>query len=114
MSSRRGWARTHRPASVSTFVTFLALAAGALALRFELRFPKLAPADWRRVFAHLLVSALIIQFPMLSGMQLLLANDGRSWFALAAVGIALPAIAYLFLSSIWVLRLAQRLLPGVR
>jgi hypothetical protein len=81
---------------------------------FELRFPKLAPADWRRVFAHLLVSALIIQFPMLNGMQLLLANDGGSWFALAAVGIALPAIAYLFLSSIWVLRLAQRLLPGVR
>ena len=103
-----------RAVSVSTFVTFLALGAGALALWVEARFPRLAPADWRRVFAHLVASALVIQFPMVSGMQLLLANDGAAWFALAAVGIALPAITYLFLSSIWVLRLAQRLLPGVR
>jgi hypothetical protein len=100
--------------SVSTFVTFLALGAGLLALWIEVRFPKLAPPGWRRVFAHLLVSALVVQFPMVSGMQLLLANDGASWFALAAIGVALPAITYLFLSSLWLLRLAQQLLPGVR
>jgi hypothetical protein len=100
--------------SVSTFVTFLALGAGALALWVEVRFPKLGPSDWRRVFAHLVASALVVQFPMVTGMQLLLANDGASWFALASVGVALPAITYLFLSSLWLLRLAQRLLPGLR
>lgn len=99
---------------VSTFVTFLALGAGALALWIEVRFPRLAPADWRRVFAHLLASTLVIQFPMVSVMHLLLHYDIRGTFVLAAVGIALPGITYLFLSSLWLLRLAQRLLPGVR
>jgi hypothetical protein len=100
--------------AVSTFVTFLALGAGALALWIEVRFPRLAPADWRRVFAHLLASTLLIEFPLVSAMHLVLEIDIRGAFVLAAVGIALPGITYLFLSSIWVLRLAQRLLPGVR
>jgi hypothetical protein len=87
---------------ISTFVTFLALGAGALALWIQVRFPRLAPSDWRVVFAHLLASVLVIE------------NENAGTFTLAAVGIALPAITYLFLSSLWLLRCAQQLLPGAR
>jgi hypothetical protein len=99
---------------ISTFVTFLALGAGALALWVQARFPRLAPSDWRAVFGHLLASVLVIEFPMVRGMQLVLENENSATFTLAAVGIALPAITYLLLSSLWLMRCAQQLLPGAR
>jgi hypothetical protein len=100
--------------AISTFVTFLALGAGALALWVQVRFPRLAPSDWRAVFGHLLASVLVIEFPMVRVMQMVLENENSGTFTLAAVGIALPAITYLFLSSLWLLRCAQQLLPGAR
>jgi hypothetical protein len=96
---------------IETFVIFLALGACALAVWIQARFPNVGPDGFRRVFVHILAAALVIQFPLADAMRFVLSTGG---FTLAAIGIALPALTYLFLSSLWLLREAQRLLPGVR
>lgn len=114
MSGTPHFGETRGAMSVSAFVPLLAVGAGALALWVDVRFPSLASVDWRIVFGHLFAAMLMIHVVMPD--LLVLVRDAHipGAYSLAAVGVALPAIMYLFLASIWTLKLAQRLLGGLR
>ena len=94
----------------------LSLAAGAatLAMWVEVRFPSLSPSDWRRVFLHLVaaVAVIYVVVPELGGA--VRESGAPAAQPLTALVVALPAITYLFLASLWILKLAQRMLPGAR
>ena len=100
--------------SVSVFVLFLAVGAAGLALWVEVRFPKLFPEDWRRVFLHLFAAVLVIQLLVPRLGDVVRGSGAPAAQPLTALGVALPAITYLFLASLWTLKLAQRMLPGAR
>jgi hypothetical protein len=99
--------------SVHSFVLFMALGAGALALWVESRFA-LFPADWRRVFLHLVAAVLVIYLVTPKAGGAIQASGTPAAQPLTAMGVALPAVTYLLLASLWTLKLAQRLLPGAR
>jgi hypothetical protein len=100
--------------SVSGFVMCLALGAGALALWVDVRFPGRVDRNWKVVFCHLFAAGLVIQLVMPEAGMLVRDSGTAASYPLAAVGVALPSLTYLFLASLWVLKLAQRQLPGQR
>ena len=83
-----------------------ALGAAALALWIQTRFPKLAPENMARTLIHVGVSIVVAQLivPLLGGAV----EDGgiAGLFTLLFL-IALPALVYCFLASIWALLLLQ-------
>jgi hypothetical protein len=100
--------------SVPAFVLCLALGAGALALWVDVRFPGRVKRSWKVVFCHLIAAGLVIQLVMPEAGTFVRDSGTAASYPLAAVGVALPALTYLFLASLWVLKLAQQLLPGQR
>jgi hypothetical protein len=100
--------------SVPAFVLCLALGAGALALWVDVRFPGRVNRSWKIVFCHLIAAGLIIHLVMPEAGTVVRDSGTAASYPLAAVGVALPALTYLFLASLWVLKLAQQLLPGQR
>lgn len=100
--------------SVTAFVPLLAVGAAALALWVDVRFPSLASIDWRIVFCHLFAAMLLINIAMPDLVVLVRDAHIPGSYTFAAVGVVLPAIMYLFLASIWTLKLAQRLVGGPR
>jgi hypothetical protein len=76
----------------------LVLGAGALALWFDVRFPKLAP--------HGLVTRLVSA----AAATVALAALPVSATVLSLVGVFVPAMAVMFLTSLWLLRLVAE--PG--
>jgi hypothetical protein len=89
------------------FLTLLALAAAALALWADCRWPALRPGLSWRLGAHLATSTLLAQLsPLLLGLAL--RAGGRS----AATITALLLIAYAFLAALWLLRALLERRPG--
>jgi len=70
-----------------------------LALWIDARFPKLAPTSMRRVFLH--VGAAMLTLHLIPG------ASSHTMIYLALFGVALPALAYSFLTAVWFIRLAQ-------
>jgi hypothetical protein len=82
------------------FTVALVLAAAALAVWTDVRFPRLEPSSItaRLVNAGIASLALVlIPFPSEAGMLLLL----------AVLGLFLPALGYAFLTGLWLLRSLQ-------
>jgi hypothetical protein len=100
--------------SASTYTLVLALGAGALAVWVDARFPNLFAADWRVVFGHVFASVGVVWLAMPWGIQTVIGSGVVLAYPTAAISVALPAIMYMLLASLWVLKLAQRMLPGSR
>jgi hypothetical protein len=100
--------------SISTFTLCLALGAGAIAVWVEARFPGRVDRPWAVVFCHLIAAALVIHLVMPELGAVVRDSGTAASYPLAAVGVALPSLTYLFLASLWVLKLAQRLADGPR
>ena len=98
--------------SATTFPFVLALGAALLALWVHVRFPSLGLMSWRRVLVHVAFAFVVLEALTPGAMGALLDLDTSAGVVLAIVGVALPALTYLFLSSLWILRLAQGLLGG--
>lgn len=96
------------------FVLCLALGAGVLALWLDVRFPRRVDRSWKVVFCHLIAAGLVIHLLMPEAGEIVRDSGTAASYPLAAVGVALPSLTYLFLASLWVLKLAQRMLPGGR
>jgi hypothetical protein len=91
--------------SGGTFVLLLALGGGALSLWIHVRFPNVGPRELRTVLIHVLVSFAAVQ---LAAPVVKLAAEASDFATLAGVfGVALPALIYSFLVSIWVIRTVQ-------
>lgn len=94
--------------NAQVFVLALAVGAGVLALWVEVRFPQLAPSGVLRIFLNLVAAVAFLHVAE----SLVTAGD-RPVLRLAAVLVAaLPALTYVFLSSLWVLRVMQSSLRG--
>ena len=98
--------------SATAFPFVLALGAALLALWVHVRFPSLSAMSWRRVLVHVAFAFVVLEAFMPGAMGAALALETSAGIVLAVVGVALPALTYLFLSSLWLLRLAQGLLGG--
>lgn len=95
--------------NAQVFVLALAIGAGLLALWVEVRFPKLAPSGLLRIFLNIVaaIACLHIADGLIGA-----AGDQVAFRFAAVFATALPALTYVFLSSIWVLRLMQSSLLG--
>jgi hypothetical protein len=92
------------------YTLVLALGAGALALWVDVRFPTLFSADWRVVFVHMFASVVALWLVMPWGIQTMVGSGVAFAYPAAAISVALPALMYILLSSLWVLKLAQGML----
>jgi len=96
--------------SAQTFVLLVACASALLAVWLYVRFERRAPGDLVRGIVHLTVAfgAMWLGVPAL---RLAIANGIDP--GLALVGIVLPALTYVLLATLWMLRLVQQMLPGI-
>lgn len=97
--------------STHGFVPALAIGGALLALWVEVRFPKLAPSGLGQIFVNIVAAVLCMR---VAAELVILTAEQPAWpLRFAAVFVlALPALTYVFLSSIWVLRLVQSSLSG--
>lgn len=91
--------------SNGTFVVALAAGAALIAAWCHVRFPSLAPERLGRTMLHLVAAVALVSLAPT-------AASGHSLFV-ALFCVVLPALVYAFLSTLWMLRLAQTAL-GVR
>ena len=95
--------------TTQTFVLALATGCALLALWVEVRFPKLAPEGLLRIFANMLVA--VVGMHVAAHLVTLGADQPVTRFGSVFL-LALPALTYVFLSTIWVLRLVQSSMQG--
>lgn len=89
------------------FAVLFIAAAGVLAVWFVVRWPRLAPNDFRLALVHVGASmlAFYVAVPLL---QHLIRNLPEPYQAHVSIfGLLLPAFVYRLVSMIWMLRLAQ-------
>jgi hypothetical protein len=99
--------------TASVFLIELLLGATALAFWLYIRFPRLTPGGSRAAIVHLILSAAAAHLLLPSLLDLVGPIDSRL-SAVAVLAIALPALTYLMLASLWLLNLARQLLGGYR
>jgi len=98
--------------SPQLMLALLGLGATSIAAWFFVRFPKAAPADAVRLFTHLIVAGLIIQFAVPAAMGL---TGGSPLSRLAGIfGFGFPALVYLMLTALWLLAWATQMLDRHR
>ena len=87
--------------TVNMFIAAAALGSAALALWVEVRFPKLGPDRVVWGVFHLLAASM--------GAQILVptALDAAGNKMLAIFVVAIPALIYVFLAAIWIMKLAR-------
>lgn len=90
----------------------LIVAAAALALWTYVRLAARAPLGWWSIAGHLLLSVVVAYTLVPSAMNVLLGMERTAAGVLAVVGVALPALTYMFLASLWLLAVLGRLLQS--
>lgn len=93
--------------SVSLFLVFLALGAGAIALWVDVRLKRFTPTTLRAVMLHVGASIVVGQLavPVLTH---LLAGGGSYYYGFVVIfAVGFPALTYCFLASIWMLKTLQ-------
>jgi hypothetical protein len=99
--------------SDATFLIALLAGASALALWTFVRLPRIAPASTRGIVAHLVVAGIGANVGLPAALGAIGPIESRLT-ALAVLGVALPALTYLMLASLWLLQLGRQLLGGYR
>jgi hypothetical protein len=88
----------------------LVLGAAALALWVYVRVADRAPSAWRMIIVHLALSV-VFSYTLVPTIVAALGDTGSvPAGVVAVVGVALPAVAYMFLASLWLLAVLGRLL----
>lgn len=88
-------------------IAAIGVGSAVLAGWVHVRFPKLAPEEYRLAIVHLLAAHMVARGVVPAGMTFF---AGRPLVAVFAV--ALPGLVYVFLAWLWLVRLAQRSLGG--
>jgi hypothetical protein len=101
--------------SIGAFIVVLTLGAAAIALWASARFPKLAPETLPGALLQVGI-ALAAGFLLVpAGMRSMLAAlEPPTGPLLATFLFALPGLTYLFLASLWAMRVLQRILSRGR
>lgn len=93
--------------SNGTFTLTLVVGAALLALWLDQRLPRLVPAGLQAIVLHAAVA--------LAALQLIPGSAGSPVTVfLVLFGLALPALVYVFLVAIWMIRIAQSALGATR
>ena len=100
---------------VSREVVVLSFGAGAavLAVWIDFRFPRLAPTELRRVLLHVIgACGVCIATEML--LMDVAANDA-AWRRIGTVfAVDLPVLVYMFIASLWVLKILRGAMSAAR
>ena len=92
--------------TIPTFIAALAIGAAAIALWAEVRFPKLGPDRVVGALLHLLAATVAAQLVVPAAL------DAVANKILAVFLIALPTLIYIFLTAIWIMKLARNAMGG--
>ena len=87
------------------YLLLFALGGAAIAMWANLRFPDLAPSDIRGVGANVVASIATAHLVVQVGYGA--AGTSPARLAAVTIGLALPAVVYVFLSAIWLIRMSQ-------
>ena len=94
------------------FGTAFAIGAGAIALWTDVRLPKLAPEEMRRIVMHTMASFIVLK--IVAGAVGPIAASGPMGAMAAVLLVGLPAVVYAFLVGIWAIRMFQGAYAGTR
>lgn len=93
------------------FLLIIAVAAFVLAVWVDVRFPKLVPADMRRLAVHVLAATLLCTIGVGEIMPPLITAGPVGRFA-AVLAVALPALSYGMLGGVWAFRMSRAAMGG--
>lgn len=100
--------------SLGAFIIVLTLGAAALALWTVVRFPGLGPTTLGGALLQVAIALAAGWVLVPAGMKSALAFDPPAGPLLAIFVFALPSLGYLFLASLWAMRVLQQMMPGAR
>ena len=99
--------------SIQAFLVCLAVGSAAVAMWFNVRFPKLMPWSLRRLLVHLILAFVVVK--SVSPAMGWVAESGVPAAGLTSIFlVAFPALVYEFLVGAWMIRLAQTSGMGFR
>jgi hypothetical protein len=100
--------------TVGTFIIALTVAAAVLALWAVVRFPRLGPETLWGAIVQVVVAFTAGSLLVPLGMKSALAWEAPAGPLAAVFVFALPGLLYLFLASIWAMRVLQQLMNRTR
>ena len=99
--------------TATSFVTAFAVGAALLALWFVQRLPGFAPSGLRGALGHMCASVVVLHLAVPVGLVLAAQSSSTLGVLLGVLGLALPPFTYVFLATLWALRVAQQAMPGL-
>jgi hypothetical protein len=100
--------------SIGAFIVVLTLGAAAIALWAITRFPKLGPETLTRALLQVMIALAAGFLIVPAGMRSMLTLEPPTGPLLATFLFAFPGLTYLFLASLWAMRVLQRILSRGR
>jgi hypothetical protein len=97
--------------SDATFLIAFLFGASALACWTFVRFPAVAPTGIRGIIVHLVLAGLGANLALPFALGAVGPVESRV-SALAVLAVALPALTYLMLASLWLLNVARQMMGG--
>jgi hypothetical protein len=98
----------------TAFIVAFALGAAGLALWALVRLPSLAPGSIRGALLHVGAALVFMHLAVPTGLTRAAESGTMIGVLTGAIGAALPALTYVFVATLWALRVAQDAMPGLR
>jgi hypothetical protein len=93
--------------AVPVFVLLLFVAAAALALWVEVRLGEKGPTDLSRILLHVIGAVVVLRMAR----HVVGEADGQTPVVVVLIAILLPALVYVFLTSLWMLKMLRGAMP---
>ena len=100
--------------SFGTFIIVLTLGAAALALWAGLRFPRMGPDTLAGALTQVALALAAGWFLVPAGISSVVRWDETAGPLIGVLLFALPALTYLFLTSLWAMRVLQQMMNSAR
>jgi hypothetical protein len=92
---------------VPAFVTLVFVAAAALALWLDVRLGGRGPSSLSRIVLHTIVAIVLLR----AARHVVVTADAPISTMIVIIGILLPSLVYVFLASLWVLKMVRGAMP---
>jgi ABC-type branched-subunit amino acid transport system permease subunit len=93
--------------AVPVFVLSVFVAAAALALWLDVRLGEKGPTN----LSHILLHAIGAMLALRAAREVVGAMDGPTPFMVVLIAILMPALMYVFLTSLWMLKMLRGAMP---
>jgi hypothetical protein len=98
--------------STTTFLITFAVGAALLAAWCVQRLPGFAPSGLKGALGHVGAAMVVMHLAVPVGLVLAVQSASSVAVLLAVLGVALPPLTYVFVATLWALRVAQNAMPG--